>query len=40
MRDRCAIARTDCRCTGGLAFADESGETGKGENEKQRQKER
>jgi hypothetical protein len=40
MRDRRALARADCRCTGGLAFADENRETGKGETEKQRQKER
>jgi hypothetical protein len=40
MRDRHAIAQADCRGTGGVAFADESRETGKGESEKQRQKER
>jgi hypothetical protein len=40
MRDRRAMARADCRCTGGLPFADENRETGKGESEKQRQKER
>jgi hypothetical protein len=40
MRDRRAMARADCSCTGGLAFTDESRETGKGESEKPRQKER
>jgi hypothetical protein len=40
MRDCRAIARADFRHTGGLSFANESGGTGKGESEKQRQKER
>src|SRR5438034_505387 len=40
MRDRRAIARADFRYTGGFPFADENRKTGKGESEKQRQKER
>jgi hypothetical protein len=37
MGDCRAIARAGCRCTNWLAFGDESGETGKGESEKQGQ---
>jgi len=37
MREHCAIARAGC-CVDRFPFADESGETSKGESEKQRQK--
>jgi hypothetical protein len=40
MRGRCAMARAGCRCTSGFPFVDDSGKTGKGESEKQGQKER